>query len=142
MNPKNHKKNKQHAFDCFCKKVLRNDVRNYYSEMKRIRKFEISFSELTAREIGQLFTTDRYFQTEHTFDVRGHDIIVRDESIAEALCCLTELKRNTILLSYFLELSDKEVGKRLNLKRSTTQYNRSRALEELRRILEDESANE
>ena len=142
MNPNSYELDKQHAFDAFCKKVLRNDVRNYYDEMKRLRDKEVSFSELSERELEQLSTTDKYFATEQTFNVLGNDIIVNDENIAEALRSLPERKRDIILLSYFLELSDREIGKKLNLIRSTVQYQRTSTLRELKKIMEEENADE
>ena len=142
MNPNSYELDKQHAFDAFCKKVLRNDVRNYYDEMKRLRDKEVSFSELSEQELEQLSTTDKYFATEQTFNVLGNDIIVNDENIAEALRSLPERKRDIILLSYFLELSDGEIGKKLNLIRSTVQYQRTSTLRELKKIMEEENADE
>ena len=142
MNPNSYELDKQHAFDAFCKKVLRNDVRNYYDEMKRLRDKEVSFSELSERELEQLSTTDKYFATEQTFNVLGRDVIVNDENIAEALRSLPERKRDIILLSYFLELSDGEIGKKLNLIRSTVQYQRTSTLRELKKIMKEENADE
>jgi len=142
VNPNSYELDKQHAFDAFCKKVLRNDVRNYYDEMKRLRDKEVSYSELSERELEQLSTTDKYFATEQTFNVLGNDIIVNDENIAEALRSLPERKRDIILLSYFLELSDGEIGKKLNLIRSTVQYQRTSTLRELKKIMEEENADE
>ena len=142
MKPKGYELDKQHAFDAFCKKVLRNDVRNYYVEMKRLREKEISFTELSEYELEQLSTTDKYFSTEQIFNVLGHDVIVNDELIAGALQSLPERKRDIILLSYFLEMSDGEIGSKLNLIRSTVQYQRTSTLRELKKMIEEEIANE
>ena len=136
MKPKSHELDRQHAFDSFCKKVLRNDARNYYGEMKRLRDREASFSELSEQKLRQLSTTDRYFEAEQIFTVSDRDIIVNDENIAEALRSLPEDKRYIILLHYFLDFSDVEIGKKLNLIRSTVQYQRTKAVQELRRIME------
>jgi RNA polymerase sigma factor (sigma-70 family) len=142
VKPTNHAQDKQHAFDSFCKKVLRNEVRDYYDEMKRLRDKEISFTELSEQELEQLSTTDKYFVTEQTFNVLGDEIIVNDEIIAEALRSLPERKRDIILLSYFLELTDGEIGKKLNLIRSTVQYQRTSTLRELKIFLEEEQEEE
>ena len=56
MTPSSHERNKQHAFDSFCKKVLKHEARDHYDEMKRQREREVSFSELSAQEMEQLFT--------------------------------------------------------------------------------------
>ena len=137
-----HEKDKQHAFDSFCKKVLKHEARDCYDEIKRRREREVSFSELSERELEQLSTTDKYFATEQTFNVLGDDVIVTDETIADALRNLPERKRDIILLSYFLELSDGEIGKKLNLIRSTVQYQRTSTLRELKKMMEEETADE
>ena len=146
MNPNSHmqdEKGKRSAFDSFCKKVLRNEVRDHYDEMKRLRSKEVSISELSVHELEQLSTTDEYFFTEQIFNVLGLDVIVNSESIAAALKNLPQRKRDIILLSYFLELSDGEIGKRLDMIRSTVQYQRTSTLRELKKFMErEESADE
>ena len=142
MKSTNHEQDKQHTFDSFCKKVLKYEARNYYGEMKRLRNKEVSFSELSEQELKQLSTTDKYFVFEQIFNVLGNDIIVNNESIAEALKNLPERKRDIILLSYFLELSDGEIGEKLNLIRATVQYQRTSTLRELKKMMEEETADE
>ena len=141
MKPSNHELDKQRVFDCFCKKVLKYEARNYYSEMKRLRDKEVLFSELSEQELEQLSTTDEYFKTEQIFNVLGNAVIVCDGSVAEALRSLPKRNRDIILLSYFLELSDGEIGKKLNMIRSTVQYQRTSTLRELKRFFEEENAN-
>ena len=133
MKPDSHELNKQRVFDSFCKKVLKNEARNIQDEMKRLRENEVSFSELSEQELEQLVTTDVYFATEQIFNVLGDDVVVNDSTIAEALRNLTEQNRDIILLSYFLELSDGEIGKKLNMIRSTVQYRRTSTLRELKK---------
>ena len=142
MNPNGHELGKQRIFDSFCKRVLKNEVRNYYKEMERLREKEVSFSELSAQELERLATTDKYFSTEQIFNVLGLDVIVNSESIAAALKNLPERKRDIILLSYFLELSDTEIGKKLNQLRSTVQYQRTSTLKVLKKVMEEESVDE
>ncbi|MFQ7292845.1 MAG: RNA polymerase sigma factor [Monoglobales bacterium] len=129
---------KQHSFDCFCKRLLKNEMRNYYNEMKRRKKHEVSFSELTAKELERLSACDTYFADgQHIFNVLGNDILVRDETVAEALNSLPENKRDIILLSYFLDMTDGEIGEQLNLVRSTVQYRRTSILRELKKFMEE-----
>jgi len=141
VKPKGYEQDKQHAFDAFCKKVLKNDIRNYYGEVKHLRENEVSFSELSEREMAQLATTDKYFVCEQTFNVLGDDVIVTNEDISEALKTLPERKRDIILLSYFLELSDREIGEKLNMIRSTVQYQRTSTLRQLKKFMEEENAD-
>jgi RNA polymerase sigma factor (sigma-70 family) len=139
MNPTSHEQNKRHAFDSFCKKVLKFEARDHYDQIKRRRGKEVSFSELTEQELEQLSTVDKYFETEQIFSVLGHDVIVNDKLIAEALRSLPEHKRDIILLSYFLELSDAEIGKKLNLIRTTVQYQRTSTLRQLKKFMEGQA---
>ena len=136
MKPNSHEQSKRHTFDSFCKKVLKHEARDYYDELKRQRDREVSFSDLSEKEMDQLYTEDKYFSTEQIFNVLDLDIIVTDDVIAEALQSLPERKRDIILLSYFLELSDREIGDKLNMLRSTVQYQRTSTLQQLKNFME------
>ena len=125
-----------HKFDSFCKKVINNEVNRYYNEIKKLEKREKVFSELSLQELRQLYTTDDYFVTEQIFNVLGQDIIVNDERIIEALLTLAEYKRDIILLAYFLDMTDREIGEMLNMLRSTVQYQRNITLQKIKEILE------
>ena len=136
MKPDSHEQSKQHAFDSFCKKILKHEARDYYDEMKRQNSRETTFSNLSIKEMEQLHKLDKYFVTEQIFNVLGLNVIVADDFIAEALESLPERKRDIILLSYFLELSDREIGDKLNMLRSTVQYQRARTLQQLKIFME------
>ena len=139
MKSTSHEQDKRHAFDSFCKKVLKHEARDYYDELKRQRDREISFSDLSVKEMAQLYTEDKYFVTEKIFNVLGLDVIVTDDAIAEALQGLPEGKRDIILLSYFLELSDREIGDKLNMLRNTVQYQRTSSLRQLKKFMEGDT---
>lgn len=108
MKPDSHKQSKRHTFDSFCKEILKHEARDYYDELKRQRNREVWFSDLSEKEMDQFYTEDKYFITEQIFNVLGFDIIITDNFIAEALQSLPERRRDNILLSYFLELSDRK----------------------------------
>ena len=46
MKPHSHDVGVARAFDCFCKKVLRNEARDYQDALARKRNREVYFSEL------------------------------------------------------------------------------------------------
>ncbi|WP_066685065.1 RNA polymerase sigma factor [Christensenella intestinihominis] len=129
-------------FDSFCKKVMRYEARHYFRDQKRQRAHEISFEELSQQEIEQLVTTDDYFSGEYVFNVLGDEIIVRDNEIAEALANLPDSNREIVLLSYFLGLTDREIGERLNMIRRTVSRHRSKTLAKLKEILEENNGQE
>ncbi|QAT60999.1 sigma-70 family RNA polymerase sigma factor [Acidilutibacter cellobiosedens] len=139
VKPNSHEQSKRHAFDSFCKKILKHEARDYYDELKSQRNREVSFSDLSAKEMDELYTEDRYFVTEQIFNVLGLDVIVTDDVIAGALQSLPERKRDIILLSYFLELSDREIGDKLNMLRSTVQYQRTSTLQQLKNFMEGDT---
>ena len=125
-----------HQFDTFCKKILKNEVIDYENHLAYRRKHEILFSELSEQKIKQLFMTDDYNLDNYQFQVMGYDIEVKDSLIAEALQSLTEKKRNVILLSYFMDMSDAEIAREMNLVRSTIHEHRKRSLEQMKKIME------
>lgn len=69
MKPNSHEQSKRHTFDSFCKKVLKHEARDYYDELKRQRDREVSFSDLSEKELAQLYTEDKYFVSEQIFNV-------------------------------------------------------------------------
>lgn len=138
MDAKEFESSKEHAFDAFCKKVMRNEVRDIYREWNRLHRFEIPISALTYEQLSELFTNDSYFAHERIFPIYDLQVIVSDDTLAEAIEMLTERRRDIILSSYFLDLSDREIGERLDMLRATVQYQRQRALDDLRRILMEE----
>lgn len=88
-------------FDSFCKTLLKNEMIDYERERNYRLKYEISFSELTQKELRQLEIMDDYIVESEMFHVFDYDIEVKDELIGEALKSLPEKKRNVILLSFF-----------------------------------------
>lgn len=93
--------------------------------------------ELSAFEnTPQLCANDEYFSDKHIFEICGVKVSVSDSDLADAVCKLTEDKRNIILLSYFAGLSDVEIGQRFNTIPQTIFSRRKRSLKLLQGILE------
>ena len=95
-------------------------------------------SEMSERERKQLFTMDEYGAENQWFQVLGYDVEVKDALVAEALQSLSEKKRDVILLSYFMDMSDAEIARKMNLVRSTVHEHRTRSLELMKKIMEDQ----
>ena len=127
----------RHQFDYFCKKILHGEKVNYKREMEYRRKHEISFSQLTQEELGQLNSMDEYTAEEEMFRVLDYDVVVKDDLISEALKTLPEKKRNVILLSFFMDMTDTEIAKRMNLVRSTIHHHRVSSLRTLKKVMEE-----
>ena len=71
------------------------------------------------------------------FRVLDYDVVVKDELISEALKTLPEKKRNVILLSFFMDMSDTEIAKQMNLVRSTIHHHRVSSLRTLKKVMEE-----
>ena len=126
----------RHQFDYFCKKILHGEKVNYEREMEYRGKHEVSFSQLTQEELGRLNSMDEYTAEEAMFRVLDYDVVVKDDLISEALKTLPEKKRNVILLSFFMDMTDTEIAKHMNLVRSTIHHHRVSSLQALKKIME------
>nr|WP_244092509.1 sigma factor-like helix-turn-helix DNA-binding protein [Blautia schinkii] len=105
----------RHQFDSLCKLALKSEVINYEKHMAYRQKYEVMLSELSEKELSRLFIMDEHEMETHRFQVLGYDIEVKDALIAEALQTLTEKKRNVVLLSYFMDMSDADIAREMNL---------------------------
>ena len=135
MKPHSHEEHIRHTFDAFCKKVLRNEARDYLDEVARRRNREIPFSDLPVEAMEQLAVCDSYFTEDKTFCVLNYSIYIDRDELAEAIAHLPDEKRDIILLSYFLELSDNEIAKLLNMVRSSVAYRRANTLKLLKKLM-------
>ena len=125
------------AFNGFCKRVLKREAINAHKQTQRQQLREVSFSDLTPQDENQLYKLDTYFENEaaEAFTVGGKKITPK--LLADALHSLPEDKRKAVLLYYFFEMSDVEIGELLNIPRSTAQYRRTSSFELLKRFLEE-----
>lgn len=71
------------------------------------------------------------------FQVLGYDVEVKDALIAEALKLLSDKKQDMVLLVYYLDMSDTEIAKLVNLRESTIHYHRTSSLKSLKEFLEE-----
>lgn len=126
----------QRVFDCYCKRILKNEAINIQKHNQYINSKQVSFTELTPEQLAQICTCDEYSSDYSRFKVLEYDIAVKDELLAEALQELPERKRDIILLSYFLDYNDVEIAELLNLVRRTVNDQRNKALKDLKNRME------
>ena len=69
----------------------------------------------------------------------GFEISIKDELLAEALKTLPQDRREIILLSYFLGMTDPEIAEHLNLVRRTVAYRRTSTLQALKKCMEEKA---
>lgn len=125
----------QNQFGAFCTRVLKNEARYIQRKYTRRRDQEKSLDDLTASELEQTAMWDKHFMDEHVFEVQGLPVVVTGNLLADAIAQLPEGKRDVILLSYFLGMSDREISERLNVVRQTISKRRLTTLKELREYL-------
>lgn len=135
MKPQCHEEHIRHTFDAFCKKVLRNEARDYLDEIARKQSREISLSALPVEVMAQLATYDRYFVEDNAFQILDCTVYVDNLEFAQAIATLPKDKQDIILLFYFLELSDYEIARRLNVLRRTVTYRRASTLKLLKELI-------
>ena len=129
----------RHQFDRICKLALKGEKIDFIRHMEYLHKNEVMISELSQEELNQLFVQDEYDLESFRFQVLNYDIEVKDSLIAEALTLLTKKKRDVILLSYFMGMSDAEIARKMKLVRSTVNEHRRRSLEILKEVMEEKA---
>lgn len=126
-----------HQFDRLCQLALDGEAADYFRHLEYRANYEVNFSDMTEQELDSIFVMDEYNLDNSHFQVLGYDIEVKDTLLVEALQALTEKKRNVVLLSYFLEMTDAEIARKMNLVHSTIREHRIRSLELLKKLMEE-----
>ena len=85
----------------------------------------------------QLYALDEYPSEKTYFHVQEYDIAICNDKLADALAVLSAEKRDIVLLSYFLDMTDKEIADKLDMIRRSVQYKRACSLKELKKEMED-----
>ena len=125
------------TFDSFCKTVLRNFARDWYRAKQRRGRNEVLFSELADNHLLEPIHIDPISPAEkYFFDDLERSIAIENDALAQALHSLSGRKRQIILLAYFLDWTDQQIGERFHVVRSTIQAARTKALKEMRDLLE------
>lgn len=130
------KKTVRHQFDSFCRKVLREEARDYERHIAWRSNHEVSLSELSEERVRQMYVLDRYPSEQIHFHVQGYNVTIENENLANALMVLSGDKRDIVLLAYFLDMTDQEIADTLDMVRRTVQYKRARSLKELKKEME------
>ena len=127
------------TFEAYCKAAINNAILRVRQRRAQREKREVLLSDLPENALYDVGTEDGELERAEAercvFRVRGIDVAVSDERLAQAISCLLPKNREIVLLSYFAELTDEEVAQRVNLSRSTVQRRRTSALDKLREML-------
>ena len=136
--PRKHEEHKQHSFDSYCKKILKYAARNHFAKIQKRAERETLFSDMTAQDLAALSVTDEYFKDDYVFIVADGSVGVTDADLAEALGTLSANKRDILLMSFFFDMTDREIAERLNMARRTVAYQRTSSIQELKKLMESE----
>ena len=136
MNP-NQQQHIAHQFDSYCKKVLKYCARDYAAKKRRDEQ-EMSLYEFS-EELAGFTVSDKYFKDVFHFNVLDYDISVTDETLAEALQALPADRHDIVLLSFCLDMPDREIAERMNLVRRTVAYRKNATLRKLKKIMEGQA---
>ena len=126
----------EYAFNAFCRIVLRHEAYNAWRDLKRKEAREISLDYLMSERYFEPSAADSYFEKQDKptiFPVLGKEVIVDNEQLAAALSKLPELRREVLLLYYFVGYRDEAIGRLYGRCRSTINSRRNVALKQLRK---------
>ena len=126
----------EYAFNAFCRIVLRYEAINAWRDLKRKEAREISLDYLMSERFFEPSAMDRYFEKQDkptVFLVFGKEVIVDNERLATALSRLPKLRREVLLLYYFVGYRDEAIGRLYGRCRSTINSRRNVALKQLRK---------
>ena len=127
MDLERHYEHKRHAVDSFCKKVLRCETFNAYRAIGRRQNRFVSLSDLAEEADEQLASYDVYPWEYTPFPLDGGVILIRDDRLAAALNAMPQEGRDILLMYWFFQMADREIGEKLSLPRRTVNNRRLRA---------------
>lgn len=128
----------RHAFDSFCKKVVRNEALNIQKKYARFRQRQISMEILEQKGLGkEFYYLEPNLNSSGTFIVLGLKIFISNEELTNAIAALPSLRQKIILMSFFIGLNDREIGDIIGKSLGSVWYQRQVALEELGKHLGD-----
>ena len=128
----------QKQFGAFCTRVLKNETKYIQRELSNKDIKEKSFNELSEKDLYELAVYDNYFDNEHSFNVHSKEVVVKGDMLAAALEKLPSDKRDIILLSYFMDMTDREIANELDTVRQNVSKRRAHILKLMRDYLEKE----
>ena len=139
LKPDRHYEHKQHAFDSYCKRSIKNEAMNAYTQLRKQSRREVSLSELPEDAMAQLAVYDRYSWEYTTFPVGGAVILIEDDRLAEALLALSQEDRDIFMMHWFLNMVDREIAEYMNMARRTVNTRRQKAYRLLKELMGGEA---
>jgi len=131
-----------YSFDAFCKKVMRFEAHTCNKAIKWRQQREISLNYLLEETSFETSGLDDYFiiqpnfKLESHFYIKGQVITIENERLALAMMKLPTLKRDVVLLRFFLGFKEKDIAVMYGYQRHTINYHKNRSLKLLHQEME------
>lgn len=141
MTENEYKEHIQYTHNAYCRIVIRHAsidaARMLFAKWKR----EISLEYLSEEKFMPFSTTDEYFaqppmDEDYPFTACGQVVLLSDPSLAATLPLLPRQTQEELLLYYFRDYTQKEIGKQYGQTRSTAGRHIRLALHQIRREME------
>ena len=131
-------------FDACVKVYLRKELLYRIRTLNNYKKHYISISELSKNEQDKLYYIDSYPSDDFhkKITTRLFDTVIHDELLYQALLSIKPIIRELIILKYWGEMTDEEVGVALCMSRKMVNYYRNKALLHLKEIIGEIRKNE
>lgn len=139
MTPDRHYEHKQHAFDSYCKKVLKCEACNGYRQISRHQKRFASLEELSESDVAQLAVYDRYSWEYTAFPVGNAVVLIENDRLAEALLRLSPKDLEIFMMHWFLWMTDEQIAKCMGMARRTVNTRRYKAYRLLKKLMGGEA---
>ncbi len=139
MKPDPNETERQQAFDCFCKKVLKNEAANGHREINYRASMEVSMSDLPEEALEQIAVYDKFPWDFNEFRVGNDIVLIESDRLSEALEAIPEKDRNILLMYFFLDMADREIADRIGIARRTVNDRRQSAIRLLQKLMGGEA---
>ena len=127
------------AFKSLIHKAIQYEYASWCEERDKKRAREISLDSTNEDKVpSELVQYDEYAFESYVIKEVNQEFRFRNESLAKALCALDEVNRRIILEYFFLDMTDREIGKQMELSLHSVTMHRERSLNKLWRLLSDE----
>lgn len=139
ISDETYKERIEGQFHNFIVAVLKNKARDIgrkakqqYDAEEYLKKLAEDAFEAELLKSANVFGLD----SKSIFSIGKIEILVQEEALANALRQLSQYKLEIILLYFFLEKTEEEIGALLNRAQQTINYQRKAILKQLKRYLE------
>lgn len=137
----NNKNRIRCQFNAYCKNAIRNKARNLRKEYARRSEKESFIEELSQLRKDKLFLREAIPENEEAYySVNG--MVISNNELKRIIESLPKSRSETIILYYYGNLNDSQIGKKLNISRRLANYRKNRGLDDIYRILIEEHSNE